>query len=136
MKSLTAIPALVACALASGAALAGPFDQPYAVFEPALPSAVHQVRPASIMRIDGETWAHARFQPVAPGPHVIEVSVPGPMPRSSPERRTVQIMAKPCTRYAIGARKSIPGSQRWEAFFESEPMGECLQRFAAAGALS
>ena len=112
---------------AAPAAVAGPYDGPYVLFEPARRSAVRDTVPGTIMRIDGKATSAARREPVPPGRHRLEVSVPGPL--SGSERKTLEVDAAPCTRYFLAARRTASSSRHWEAFDESsEPIGECAAK--------
>jgi len=50
---------------------------------------------------------------------------------SDPDRDTLQVDAKPCTRYYFAARRSSPTARDWKVFISaSEPIGECEKKFA------
>ena len=50
---------------------------------------------------------------------------------SKPERQVVEIDAKPCTRYYIGAKRSAPTDKDWKAYVDrEEPIAECEKKFA------
>ncbi len=120
--------------LAATAAMAGPYDQPWSQFETEGASQVRDTRQAGIMKIDGKAVSRpGRGDPVAPGKHVVEVSVPGARGMSESVRKEVEIDAKPCTRYIIvAARKSRTGDDWFAKVDRDEPIGECRKKFGTA----
>ena len=107
---------------------AGPYDQPWALVEADGRSPTHDTAPAPVMRVDDKNFR--RGDPVAPGPHKVEVSIPGPRGVSNPGRATLEIDAKPCTRYRFAAKRSSPTAKDWQAFIAAEePIGECRKKF-------
>lgn len=122
---------VVAGALVAGDAIgASLYGQPYALFEPERRSATADTQPAFIMKVDGRNMSIDRNDPVAPGERVVEVSIPGPRGMSNPDRDTLTIDAKPCTRYYLAARRSSRTARDWSAFVSAaEPIGECVKKF-------
>ena len=116
---------------ASATTWAGPYDQPYALFQARAKSAAQDLAPATVMKVDGQnTKKPGRSDPVPPGKHAIEVSVPGAKGVSNPDRQTLEIDAKPCTRYFLAAKRSSPTAKDWQAFVErEESIGECKAKF-------
>ena len=109
---------------------------PYAVFEAARHSAIRDIHPATIMRVDdAPTIRPYRTDPVAPGLHTIEVSLPGPLVMGSQtKRQQLVIDAQPCTRYFIAAKRSSRTARDWRAYIEgSEPIAECERDLAPPG---
>ena len=95
--------------------------------------AVEDTRPAFIMKIDGQNVSIDRSDPVPPGVHTVELSIPGPPGMGQSERDTVTIEAKPCTRYYWAARRSSRTARDWKALVAAaEPIGECNKRFPEA----
>jgi hypothetical protein len=125
---LLLLPGLLLGACASGG---GMYSQPYALFEPHERSKVQELQPALIMSIDGKSRGiNDNGEPVTPGKHRVELSLPGPMGVSNPKYETVEVDAKPCVRYRFGARRDSPTARDWYATIEStEPIGECLKKF-------
>lgn len=118
---------LGACAAAPG----GMYSQPYALFEPERRMPAADTRPAMIMKIDGKDRDIGRNDPVPPGLHEIELSIPGPPGMSDPGRDSIQVDAKPCTRYYFSAQRSSPTARDWRAFISAtEPIGECVRQFS------
>lgn len=130
------LPSITAACLVLGGCAAGGggmYSAPYALFEPLQRMAVADTRPAFVMKIDGSNVDLGRADPVPPGKHSVEVSIPGPPGMSDPDRDTLEIDAKPCTRYYLAARRSSPTARDWKAFVaESGPIGECVRKFEAA----
>jgi hypothetical protein len=119
---------LAACATGGGM-----YDQPYALFEAHQRSQIQELEPAIVTAIDGKSRSLGDDnEPVSPGPHRVELSIPGPPGMSNPGRATLQVDAKPCVRYRFGARRSSPTARDWYATVEAtEPIGECLKKFPA-----
>lgn len=127
----TALAALAAACATSGG---GMYSQPYAQLSPERASSTQDTRPAFVMRVDNRMWDQSRDEPIAPGKHLIEVSIPGPRGMSDPDRDTVEIDAKACTRYYFSARRSSRTARDWEGFVSSmEPIGECRKKFPDGG---
>ena len=125
-RSLMAIGAV---ALATGA-LAGPYDQPYALVETGDRSDVREEFPAAITRIDGKSTRNPRrSDPIEPGKRVVTVRFETSRVSQSPEEvaRELQMDLEACTRYRIVARRT--GGTNWEPKVYSEPIGECVRKF-------
>ena len=106
---------------------------PYAQFVPERRSATEDTRPAMVMRVDGHMVDATRDDPVPPGVHKVEVSVPGPPGMSDPKRDVITVDAKPCTRYFFSAGRATRTDTDWHGFVSaSEPIGECQKRFPEA----
>jgi hypothetical protein len=117
--------ALLLASLLPAVALANPYSEPYVLFRAAPHSATRDVQPATILRVDGERARGARSDPLPPGLHHVEVSLPPARPVASPKRAVLVVDASACTLYFLGARR-IAGSSEWEAFIDRvEPIGEC-----------
>ena len=124
---LLALSAVALAACAGG----GMYDQPYALIEPHQVSATEDLRPAMVLKVDNVSRPVNRNDPVPPGPHTVEVSIPGPPGMSDPGRDTLTIDAKPCTRYLLGATRSSRTARDWKAeVTATEPIGECQKKFS------
>ena len=110
--------------------LAGPYDQPYVLFEADRRSPTEDTRPATIMNVDGVNMRAGKADPVAPGWRNVEVSVPGARGMSDPQRQMLKIETEACTRYYLAAKRSSRTAKDWQAFVaEKEPIGECRKKF-------
>jgi hypothetical protein len=109
---------------------AGPYDQPYVLFEADRRSPTDDTRPATIMNVDGVNMRPGKADPVAPGWRNVEVSVPGARGMSDPQRQMLKIETEPCMRYYLAAKRSSRTAKDWQAFVaEKEPIGECRKKF-------
>ena len=126
-------PRILLAALATAAALpsvAGPYDQPYVLFEARERSTTQDLAPATVMKVDGKNTRTGRQEPYSPGKHAVEVSVPGRKGMSNPERQTVEVDAQPCTRYYFAAKRSSPTDDDWKAYVAREDsIAECKKKF-------
>jgi hypothetical protein len=128
---LCAAGAVVAgCATGGGG---GMYSQPYALFEPETRSAPDDRAPAPIMSIDGKNRAVTDNTPVEPGMRTVVVSIPGPRGMSDPGRTTLEVDAKPCTRYYFAAKRSSRTDDDWKGYVSgTDPIGECARKFQGA----
>jgi len=123
------LPAVLIAACATG----GTYDEPYALVEGGMRSAVRKEFPVLVNAVDGETTLSPRRYPtpLKPGKHVIEVyfsadSVAGSLEK---HRRTIDLDAAPCTRYRIVARYESLTHVEWTPVIYPEPIGECMAKF-------
>ena len=130
MKARALAVILAAAAGAFTSAQAGPYDQPYALFQAREKSVAQDLAPATVMKIDGQQARIGKNDPVPPGKRSVEVSVPGARGMSNPERQVVEVNAAPCTRYYFAAKRSSPTAHDWKAYVDrEEPIGECKKKF-------
>jgi len=118
-------------AFAAVAAFAGPYDQPYALVEGMDRSAVKEEAPAAITKIDGKSTRNVRkSDPIEPGKHVVTIRFETGRVAQSPAETTRELSMdlEGCTRYRIAARRIE--SINWEPKVYSEPIGECVKKFA------
>ena len=125
---------LAAVALISGfATAAGLYSEPYALFEPESLKITEDRARALVMSIDGKTRSVNQNLPVAPGKRTVVVSVPGRRGMSDPGRTTLEVDAKPCTRYYFAAKRSSRTASDWEGYLSgSDPIAECVKKFKDA----
>jgi hypothetical protein len=119
-------------ALAATAALAGPYDKPWAVVESGDRSETRQEFPASITQVDGKSTRSPReTDALEPGKHTIRVRFDtARVQQSEAEKsRDLEITLEPCTRYRIAARRTQPTGTQWEPKVYSEAIGECKRKF-------
>ena len=122
--------ALIAAAV-SLPAFAGPYDQPYAIFETGRKSETRKEAPASISKIDGKSTRNSRkSDPVEPGKHMLDVSFSSSRGLSADTIKPLEVDAKPCMRYFINARYVSPTGPTWDPIVSgSEPISECRAKF-------
>ena len=125
---------VAACAaLAASSALAGPYDQPYALVEAADRSPNREEFPAAVTKIDGKSTRNTRrSDPIEPGKHRVTVRFETARVAQSPAEtsRELEMDLEGCTRYRIAARRV--DSTNWEPKVYSEPIGECAKKFKQA----
>jgi hypothetical protein len=116
--------------LAPAAALAGPYDQPYAIIATdTAPSADTRLRPAIVSRVDGEFAAKHRAV-VAPGTRTVTVELPPRKGFSVGTQASFELVASPCMRYHVAARLDEAAGGEWKPVVRSaETIGECLTKF-------
>ena len=126
----TALLAASVAAALGGCGATNMYSQPYAQFVPERRSVTDDTRPAMVMRIDDHMVDATRDDPIPPGVHKVEVSVPGPPGMSDPKRDVITVDAKACTRYYFAAKRATRTDTDWHAFVAaSEPIGECQKKF-------
>jgi hypothetical protein len=126
--------ACACAALAAAGAVAGPYDQPYALVEGADRSATREEFPASITRIDGESTRNTRKpDPVAPGKHKVTIRFETSRVAQGPSETTreLDMVLEGCTRYRIAAARK--GAVDWEPKVYTEPIAECKRKFTQGG---
>jgi hypothetical protein len=127
---MTRRPAAAIAVLACTAALAGPYDRPYALVEAADRSPTREEFPPAITRIDGESTRNPRkSDPIEPGKHRVTVRFETARVPQSPEETTreLELDLAACTRYRIAARRV--GVANWEPKVYSEAIPECRSKF-------
>ncbi len=120
--------------LAATTALAGPFDQPYAIITTdSRASADPLLHPVIVNRVDGENAVDHRAI-VAPGRRKITVDLPPRKGFHLPTQRTLELQVKPCVRYHLAAKLATSGGQEWRPVVRSEErIGECEAKFKGPG---
>jgi len=120
-------------ALAAACATGGTYDEPYALVEGGMRSAVRKEFPVLVNAVDGETTLGPRRYPtpLKPGKHVIDVyfSTDSVVGSADKHHKTIDLDAAPCTRYRIVARYQSLTHVEWEPVIYPEPIGECLAKF-------
>ena len=124
-----------ACAaLAAAAAMAGPYDQPYALVEGADKSATREEFPAAITKIDGQSTRNPRkSDPIAPGKHRVTIRFETARVAQGPAEATreLDMDLEACTRYRIAAKRV--GATDWEPRIYPQPIPECKRKFSKGG---
>ena len=126
---------LAASLLVSTAALAGPYDQPYAIITVDRAKAADpNLRPVIVNRVDGETVPSDNRAVVAPGKHQVTIDLPPRKGFRTATQHTFEIDAQACTRYNVAARLASSTTQDWTPVVRStERIGECETKFKVAG---
>ena len=126
---------LLSSLLLATAAVAGPYDQPYAIITVDRAKAADpNLRPVIVNRIDGETVLSDNRAVVTPGKHQVTIDLPPRKGFHTATQHTFEIDAKPCTRYNVAARLASSTTQDWTPVVRStEPIGECAAKFKVAG---
>jgi hypothetical protein len=123
---------VIAClAFVATSAIAGMYDQPYALVEAGDPNqARDEFRPA-ITKLDGKSMRNPRkSDPIEPGKHRITVRFETARVTQSPAEamRELEMDLEACTRYFIVAKR-IKGTTNWEPKVYPETIGECKKKF-------
>lgn len=116
--------------LASTAAAAGAYDQPWSTVEPGDRSEVRKEFPAAITQIDGQSVRDTRRpDAIAPGKHSITIRFEtARMNQSESEAtRVVEMDLAPCTRYRVVAQRQQ--GTKWDPQVYPEPISECARKF-------
>lgn len=125
-----AVPLFLAGAVAATLAVAGPYDQPWAMVEPGANSEVRKESRLAITKVDGESTRNPRKpDPIAPGKHVITVHFETGRNVTKEPYRDIQMDLEGCTRYRIVAAYESKSSPEWKPKVYSEPIGECVSKF-------
>ncbi|MEO5693342.1 MAG: hypothetical protein ABIQ72_09485 [Usitatibacter sp.] len=116
-------------------ALAGQYDQPYAIITvDRAKSADSHLRNVIVNRVDDQTVISGNRAVVEPGKRKVTLDLPPRKGFRLATQNTLEIDAKPCTRYNVAARLDSPTTQEWVPVIRSEePIGECRARFKVAG---
>lgn len=100
------------------------YSQPYVKFEAEHNLALKGLFPATVVAVDGQRINAGETPPFPPGHHAVEVEMRLQHDAFSPDRKTVQVDAKPCTRYYLAARRVADST--FEALVSTtEPIKEC-----------
>jgi hypothetical protein len=122
----------MAIALASQAALAGPYDRAWAVVESGDRSDTRQEFPVAITQVDGQSTRNPRGgDALEPGKHTVRVRFEtARVQQSEAEKaRDLELMLEPCMRYRIAARRTQSTGTEWEPKVYPEKIGECARKF-------
>ena len=130
MHNLFRATAAVAAALASAAAFAGMYDQPYAVVETGDSSDVRKEARLAITKVDGKSPRSSRkSDPIPPGKHNLTLHFASARGIFRPEYQDIEIDLEACTRYRIVASYESKMGPVWKPKVYSEPIGECRKKF-------
>ncbi|MDQ3025761.1 MAG: hypothetical protein M3R58_04570 [Pseudomonadota bacterium] len=126
---------LLASLFVASSALAGEYDNPYAIITvDRARSADPNLRPVIVNRVDGETVISGNRAVVAPGKHQVTIDLPPRKGFRIATQHTFEIDARPCTRYNVAALLDSQTTQDWKPVVRSEEaIGECRSKFKVAG---
>jgi hypothetical protein len=103
------------------------YSSPYVKFEAEHNQGLKGLFPATVLAIDGRRINAGDTPPVPPGVHTIEVEMRLQHDAYTPERKSLRVDARPCTRYYIASRKT-EGGPFVAVVSHEEPIGECRAR--------
>lgn len=124
MKIQLPIASLTAMLLTACAPMNTAYSQPYVKFEAEHNQALKGLFPATVLAVDGQRINAGDTPPFAPGTRTVEVEMRLQHDTYSPERKSIRIDAKPCTRYYLASRKTTEGPFTAVVAHE-EPIREC-----------
>jgi hypothetical protein len=126
--------ATIVFTFAATAALAGQYDQPYAIItSERTPSADPNLRAVIVNRVDGEN-ALANRAVVAPGPHKVTIDLPPRKGFHLATQSTFDLVTRPCVRYVVAAELKSVTLQEWTPVVRREErIGECEAKFKVTG---
>jgi hypothetical protein len=128
-RRAAALLAALAAAAATGA-LAGLYDQPYAIVETGDASEVRKEAGLAVSKVDGESTRNPRrSDPIPPGRHRITLHFESASGVFRPPYRDVEIDLEACTRYRIVAGYESRTGPGWKPKVRAEPIGECRRKF-------
>ena len=128
MKWSRAVPGCIA--LCASAAIAGPYDQPYALVETGDRNAVRDEFPLAVTQVDGKSTRDPRkSEPIEPGKHRVAIRFETARVTQGQKEiaRELEMDLEACTRYRIVARRTA--GTDWEPKVYSETIGECARKF-------
>ncbi|MBK7660915.1 MAG: hypothetical protein IPJ28_18185 [Betaproteobacteria bacterium] len=116
-------------------ALAGPYDQPYAIVESGSKSEVRKEVPAAVTKVDGASTKNPRrSDPIPPGLHKVTVAFESAKGQVGERERVLDMNLEPCTRYRVVAKVENATRPEWEPKVYPEPIGECKKKFGTPAA--
>lgn len=128
MKSLLLI--AVPAVLLAPPALAGQYDQPYAIITTEYkPAADPLERKVTVNRVDDEN-SRNNESVVGPGKHSVVVDLPPRQGFSQGTQKIFDMETKACTRYFVVAKLDTQVTQDWKPVVKyEEEIKECSNRF-------
>jgi hypothetical protein len=121
---------LACAAFMATSALAGPYDQPYAIIEVGDKNPARDEHVPAITQIDGKSTRNTRkTDPIEPGKHRVRVRFETARVQQSPAeaQRDIEMNLEGCTLYRVVAKRT--DGTNWEPKFYSQPLGECAKKF-------
>jgi hypothetical protein len=122
--------------LVATAALAGAYDQPWAVIESGKKSDTKLEHPIAITKVDGaDVKTRTKTGAIAPGAHTVTFYFhKASSGKAGVDTRDLQMNLEGCTRYRVVAALDSKTATNWEPKVYPEPIGECQKKFKTAAA--
>jgi hypothetical protein len=121
--------------LAATVAIAGPYDQPYAIVERGDPSEVRKEAVVAITKIDGVSTRNTRkSDPISPGKHRVTLHFESARGSFRPEFQEIDMDLAPCTVYRIVAQYESKMGPDWTPKVYTETLRDCQRKFGKAAA--
>jgi hypothetical protein len=117
-------------ALLCGAAVAGPYDQPWVIIATdTKPSTDPNLKPVIVNRVDGQNSTRNEVV-TTPGPKMVTVDLPPRKGFKVATQETFDLETSPCMRYYVAAKLDTAVTQTWKPVIRySELIGECAAKF-------
>jgi hypothetical protein len=127
---------LLASLLVATTAVAGPYDEPYAIVTvDRAPSADPLLRRVIVNRVDDATVMSDNKAVIAPGRHKVTLDLPPRKGFNLATQYDLDLEAQPCVRYYVAAKLDSATTQTWTPVVRStERIGECEKKFKVAKA--
>jgi len=121
---------LAGLVIASPAALAGPYDQPWSLVESGDASEVRKEAKVAITQVDGKSTRNPRqSDPIAPGGHKVTVRFETARGVVAENTREMDMNLEACMRYRVVAQYESKTGPKWEPKVYPEPISECAAKF-------
>lgn len=121
--------------VAASPAMAGMYDQPYALVEGGDDSETRKEARLVIAKIDGKSTRNPRkSDPIPPGEHVITVRYASTRHNQPDDTKEIKMTLEPCARYRAVAVYETKLGDKWETKMYKEPIGECVAKMKKAAA--
>jgi hypothetical protein len=100
------------------------YSKPYVKFEAEHNQDLKGLFPATVVAVDGQRINAGDTPPFPPGMRTVDVEMRLQHDAYSPQRKSIQVDAKPCTRYYLASRKT-PEGPFVPVVSHEEPIKEC-----------
>ncbi len=111
-------------------AIAGPYDQPYAIVETGATAEARNEGRVSIRKIDGRSTSDPRrSDPIEPGKRTISIGFQSSRGMFRPQSLDIELDLEACTRYRIVAVYESKSGPTWTPKVYPEPIAECRKKF-------
>ena len=99
------------------------YSQAYVKFEAENNQKLAGLFPATVLAVDGKRINAGETPPFPPGRHTVDVEMRLQHDAYSPERKSIEVEAKACTRYYIATKQD--GGRFFPVASHDEPIKEC-----------